>query len=529
MIFAVMVLFIATLLVAGAFAAVEGDVKLTRTNTARDKAYYAAEAGLQVFLYNLNTENSYWEKCAHPEKVAVPGASEETYSYETLPSSTTVGKKCEAGKPATIVESSNSATGTFRVKATGEATNGTVANAKRTIVATFQHPGFLNYVFLSVYEVEDPSTTGATQVNCEKFYPTRSSAECPAIPFVGGDEMKGPFHTDDAVALCTTPTVFGRAGKNDAIEMKGGHYAWPQGFGGCSNSPTINGEYFKGEQVNELKPPATDYELLEASPTKFSGRTVIELEGGQMKVVNAEHPAGITQAFPVSGVVYVENAKVGTCPKYTPFAGNETYEGDSACGDVYVKGKYNKSLTIGAQNDVIIVGNLYEESTGGASVQPTGSATLGLIAEEFVRVFHPVKCGGGSCEDEKTAGSLNGPCNYEDQSAKEGPPENWGWSAYGAKSGWGSLNSPVIDAAILSTKHSWIVDHFLCGNSLGTLHTWGAIAQFWRGRVCCNNTYTPGTGYLKDYNYDERMKTSQPPSFLSPTSTGGWKITRQTE
>ena len=93
MIFAVMVLFIATLLVAGAFAAVEGDVKLTRTNTARDKAYYAAEAGLQVFCTTSTPKTATGKNAAHPEKVAVPGASEETYSYETLPSSTTVGKK----------------------------------------------------------------------------------------------------------------------------------------------------------------------------------------------------------------------------------------------------------------------------------------------------------------------------------------------------------------------------------------------------------------------------------------------------
>ena len=87
MVFAVMVLFIATLLVAGAFTAVEGDIHLNRTTTAQDKAYYAAEAGLGVYLYNLNTNSSYWEKCETVSKVTVPGTTEETYSYETLPSS----------------------------------------------------------------------------------------------------------------------------------------------------------------------------------------------------------------------------------------------------------------------------------------------------------------------------------------------------------------------------------------------------------------------------------------------------------
>lgn len=534
MIFAVMVLFIATLLVAGAFAAVEGDVKLTHTTTAQDKAYAAAQAALQVYLYNLNSNSSYWEKCEHPENIALPGTSDARYSYETLPSAYAEKKaatekavaKCEASKSVSIIESSNSATGTFRVKATGEAKNGTSSYEKRTIVATFYHPGFLNYVFLSVYEVEDPSTTGANQEKCEKFYPSRNTSECPGIPFVPSDELNGPFHTDDSVELCGA-TTFGREGSKDAIEVKGEFYKDPELFG-CSSAPKINGEEITGSQVSELRPPSTNFELLEASPTKFSGRTVIELEGSQMKVVNSEYPAGTKIAFPTSGVVYVENAKVGTCPKYTPFAGNETYENDGPCGDVYIKGTYNKSLTIGAQNDVIIAGNLTEETVAGASAQPKGAATLGLIANEFVRVFHPVKCS-FSCKDERNAGATTGTCNYTDQAAKEGPPGTWGLSAYPANSGWGALKNPVIDAAILSTKHSWIVDHFLCGSNLGILHVWGAIAQFWRGRVCCATTLEPGTGYLKEYNYDERLKTQQPPSFLSPTSTGGWKIERETE
>ena len=311
-------------------------------------------------------------------------------------------------------------------------------------------------------------------------------------------------------------TTFGREKRNDLIEMKGSYYSGEL----CTASPVFYGEKITGEKVSRIEPPSTDYELLESAGAKFAGRTVIELEGGEMKVVNAEHPAGIKQAFPESGVVYVENTKGQTCPKSTPFGGNEVYEsGSQYCGDVYVKGYYNKSLTIGAQNDVIIVGNLTEESVGkeaaAKSVAPTGSATLGLIAEEFVRVFHPVKCSFG-CQDERDAGKVTGKCNYSNEVAGEGPPEGWGLSHYGAKSGWGSLNSPVIDAGILSTKHSWEVDHFLCGNTLGTLHVWGAIAQFWRGRVCCATTFEPGPGYSKDYNYDERLKTNQPPELPQP-------------
>ena len=66
------------------------------------------------------------------------------------------------------------------------------------------------------------------------------------------------------------------------------------------------------------------------------------------------------------------------------------YLTDSECGNVYVKGTYNESLTIGAANDVIVIGNT--TTTGGSSGgEPSGTATLGLIATNFVRVYHPVK------------------------------------------------------------------------------------------------------------------------------------------
>ena len=158
MIFVVMVLFVSSLLVAGAFAAANGDIHLNRTNTAQDKAYFAAQAGIQVYLYQLNTAPNYWTTCPHtPEKekvkegVAVPGTTDETYSYETLPA--TGHATCESGKQGTIVESAGSASGTFRIKATGKS-----GGKSRSIVANFSHPGFLNYVFLSNYEIEDPVT-----------------------------------------------------------------------------------------------------------------------------------------------------------------------------------------------------------------------------------------------------------------------------------------------------------------------------------------------------------------------------------
>jgi hypothetical protein len=169
--------------------------------------------------------------------------------------------------------------------------------------------------------------------------------------------------------------------------MNGGHYA-PSG---CTNSPNIVGTYT--ESAGSILPPPTDQEILEAAETHFEGRTEIELKPGTPNTMKVTKPgqAATIQNFPSNGVLYVENSKSEACAitSYTPF--NADTENDTGCGNVYVHGEYTESLTIASADDVIINGNL--ETTHEANGEPTGGATLGLIAENFVRLYHPVKKG----------------------------------------------------------------------------------------------------------------------------------------
>jgi hypothetical protein len=524
MIFAVMVLFVSALLVTGAFVAAEGDINQTHTNTAQRKAYYAAQAGVQVYLYNLNSSPNYWITCPRTptkenakkelenEPQAVPGTSDETYVYETLPASKVA--KCEANKPSTIVENATqTANGTFRIKSTGRAPSargpkGEQLYAERSIVATVNHPGFLNYVFESNYEVEDPMTLPEKPKVCEHYYKYRKenglTGKCPSFPFIEEDELKGPFHTNDAVDISGSPS-FGRNPK-DVIEMDESYYG---------GTPNLIGTLVEGGPT--LSPPATDEEVLETAGRKFKGRTVIELEEGSPNTMSGttynakgEKEEFKKLAMPSGGVIFVENnTAAGSCTlEYSPFVYNKNYEEEQEkpyCGDVYIKGKYTESLTVASQHDVIVIGNI--ETTHEASGKPTGVAALGLIANDFVRVYHPVTGSGVNTQ---------GSCPGGNNETKSTDPR-----------GWGSNENLVVDAGILSTKNSWIVDNFSCGASLNELTVWGAIAQDWRGRV----TKGPGGGGYphKNYNYDERLATDQPPSFLSPTTTTGWKIQRETE
>jgi hypothetical protein len=778
MLFALLALFVGSLLMAAAFSAANGDVKLSKKATLQAKAYYAAVAGIERYQYQLTANPNYWVECPKTAKAtAVPGSSDETYTYKTL-GSASASSGCTAEKQATILESTGSAKGTFRILATGTAGAG-AETASRQIVATFAHPGFTKYVYESNYEVEDPVNFGLESKVCEYYYAARVekglTSKCKPIQFASEDKVNGPMHTNDASAVCAkggSKPTFGRTSE-DPIEMNGGHYA----ASGCSNEINAIGTYT--ESAGSLLPPETDAELLESAEYKFSGRTVLKLKTGSPNTIEITKSEGAkeTKSFPKNGVVYVENSSSGCGLTYTPFNTDTTK--DTGCGNVYVSGEYTESLTIASAGDVIVNGNLTTSSESNG--EPTGGATLGLIAENYVRVYHPVKQGyttshvtpaleapinskcitvkelnakvfkstevseitttgltkgtevegtvagmiesgttiseikesekkiklskaakptakeatgkivrstevteittTGLSEGQEVEGTVAGTVeagttiseikasekkiklsNATKQSVKEisgttnktteitnitptglivgdeiegsGIPakttvteikasekkikisnaatksesniklkfygestklkfygENTklkfniptgyeynatlgkchkvesGYDKYiesenlyiincesntsytsesfckyendsgGCSSkvtnlsagedpnGWGALENPTIDAAILSTKHSWIVDNYKCGKKLGELNVWGSIAQFWRGPV--GTSGGEGTGYIKDYNYDERLATQQPPNFLSPSSTS-WKLSRET-
>jgi hypothetical protein len=392
MLFALLALFVGSLLMAAAFTAANGDIKLTRRATVQTKAYYAALAGVNRYQYQLTSSPEYWTKCptlgteAAPLKVT--GTTDENYTVKTLGS--TGHATCESGKQATILETGGTAKGTFRILSTGTVKEG-ANTVTRKIVATFSHPGFTKYVYESNYEVEDPVNFGLEPKVCEFYYAYRSThgltGTCPVIQFAPTDAVNGPMHTNDAAAICTkngNAPKFGREGRNDEIAMNGGHYA----AGGCTDAPNIVGKYTT--TAGSILPPETNAELLEAAGTKFDGRTEIELRPGTPNTMVVKNK-GVTKtvAFPSNGVVYVENSKSEACAitNYTPFGTNSVDDG--GCGNVYVHGEYTESLTIASADDVIVNGDL--TTTSESSGEPTGAATLGLIAENFVRVYHPVK------------------------------------------------------------------------------------------------------------------------------------------
>jgi hypothetical protein len=496
MIIAIMVMFVTSLLLVAAFTAANGDIHLSHTDVTQKQAYFAALAGVQEYEYKLEANPNYWQSCPTPEG-PVPGEAGESYKVTTLAASTDpeASKVCNSANPfATIIESKGRLANTFRIKSVG-----TAGSTKRALIANFQVAGFLNYIYFTQYEVQDPSAKKGTpkeQEECENYHKRREEigAKCQNIVFGPEDTENGPLHTDDAAEVCGG-AEFGRAGHEppDLAEMNGGAIAAGCGSGGAIyNTPT------KGPVKGpELVAPESDTSLhayVEHEPqdNEFTGRTELELEGKSNEIKVTTFEGGVLKTkkieWPKNGLIFVsrnegvcEYASTGFEQKATDTA--KTYEEEKNCGDVYVRGTYQKSLTVAGEEDLIINGNITPYGVTPPAVTP-GTTTVGLIATRFIRIYHPCP---------------------------------------GEKNGAGSLENPWIYAAILSTNHSFLVDNYNCGAQLGNLNIFGAIGQKFRGIVGIVGTH----GYNKEYIYDERLATDEPPYYLAPLKAG-WKIARET-
>ncbi len=527
----IMAMFVVSMFVAAGFAAANGDLPMSGQSKDRKAAYAAAEAGLNFYLTHLNQDSDYWTHCEQVPKPTptenapvnqpwngvgtdprtwrdIPGSTGR-YTIEVLPVklSTDPNAKCDVNDQTSMIDISS---GMFRVRSTGAAskTSGDAGN-RRSIVASFRRAGFLDFLYFTYYEDLDPSALSTSQARkdadkyCAGLYrKSRPAAgapsgfKCTEIQFAPADVVRGPLHSNDSLLICNSPT-FGRDNNNKADRIEVSQATNPTvAASGCTNNPTING-VFK-YPVEPMNPPASNRALrvvAQNGGALFTGKTFIKLNGTSMSVtttVNGVRTYTASMAFPDNGVIYVQSDD-GTCTTQYPTAA--TYTEENACGNVYVSGTYSKSLTIAADNDIVVAPTDGKTLTWGSAATPfkldgDSNSVLGLIANNFVRVGHPVN---------RSSGCSNV------------------FNAYDNK-------DLTIEAAILSIDHSFIVDNYDCGNGLGDLKVTGAIAQRYRGAVGTSG----GTGFIKDYLYDDRLKYRSPPHFLSPIDSA-WSIVRSNE
>ena len=514
MIIALGVMLVTSLLLVAAFTAANGDIHLSHLDATQKQAYYAALSGVQEYEYKLEENPNYWQTCEGPAgTVPQPENAVERYEVTVLPASSRPKgvTACSKINPfESTIESKGLLAHTFRIEAVGCAGKVEFATCKeqsrsqvstRKLVATFQVSGFLSYVYFTQYEITDPAALKENVAGCSHYRRQREELEsregftCEKITWFSRDKNNGPVHTDDAAAICGSPE-FGRKSKvppTDVAEINGGIYDSGCGSGVAPIFNTPTKSFITGP---ELIPPESDTSLASyvKPENEFEGRTELELKGTTIKVTTLENKKKVenTIPWPTNNLIYVKSTQAGCTYEYDPKSSDtiKTAEEEESCGTVFVHGTYGESLTIGADRDLVINGNILPTGVSEGAT-PTGTTTLGLIATRYVRVYHP--CG-------PETGEENGPR---------------------------SLSNPWIYAAILSTSHSFLVDNWQCGKPLGKLNVEGAIAQKFRGPVGTFSGETIVSGYSKEYQYDDRLATEEPPYYLSPLKTG-WRIARET-
>jgi Tfp pilus assembly protein PilX len=472
-----------------------GDARLTRADLDGKRAYLAAQAGLQSYLNSLNTTSNaaspWWQTCSNDTqaKMAVPGSTTGTfYSYAPVPANGYTA--CSTSDPvSSLIDSSTS---TLRIESTGysgpNCATSPSACQTRTLVASVRPLSPLDFLWYTVHETMDTAITG-TNSGCNTFYWQGSGPPSSCyIYWVTGDQIAGPAYTQDQFLINPGGApVFG-SGPADKIESEAPGTSQKDvcAFSNCQNAN------FTGTAVWNVTPkvplPSDNSNLVQdatAHGAVYAGTTNVQIntDGTDATVVNCPTTSTscktpVTLNLITHPIIYAS----GACPasNYDPTNVNYTTNSSGyyygSCGDVYVQGTYKTPLTIAAADDIIVTGNL--QTTEDSSGNPTGTATLGLVANNYVRVKHD----------------------------NSGNPDR------------------TIDAAILTLQHSFFVDNYNAGgNHLGQLTVNGAIAQFYRGAVGQVNA----NGYLKNYSYDDRLAVTLPP-YLFDLQNTQWGMFRQT-
>ncbi|MDR6610629.1 hypothetical protein [Leifsonia sp. 1010] len=424
--------------------------------------------------------------------------------------------------------------GTLRLRSTGK-----VGSTTRSIVADLKQSGFIDFLYFTDYEIQDPATS-STSCTPAYAWAVSSRPNCTTIQFAASDVINGPAHSNDTLQICgATFNSIVTTGYNPS---SGNAYITPSG---CAAGNFALSGYPRYSPVVAM--PATNTQMKQETRTDipstvarpgclYTGPTTITFNAdGTMTVrspwtratnvvgdpptaagVNPTtncgtpgyastgtlgSPSGQTIPVPANNLVFVQSVPTSTSDPNGYAAG--TYPSNFTCPDASSNGLgypaanerapsiSTSAPSYGCRNgDVFVQGNVhgavsvaadnYVYVVGDIKYVDTQNDMLGLVGQNAVWVYNPVNSSGSLLDS--------------------------------------SQNGREIDAAILSVAHTFQVQNYTAGKK-GTLTILGAIAQKFRGPVAQSSGGSITTGYAKNYQYDPRLAYQAPPKFLSPVST----------
>lgn len=407
---------------------------------------------------------------------------------------------------------------------------------------------------------------GAGYSNAKYWWNGRSTASCSEITFASGDKLQGTVFSNDSV-LASDPTFtdgFFTANpecQNVTAATATSNWKWClRKTYGVYSTANFNGHRPQYSTALYLNDNSAAFATYPGCHYYGSTRVIFNSDGtmtvwnktanngGQAPLAAAapagstpdcgtltalDSAAGATLPVPNDLVLYVAAApstvtrkqcysgQIGGAAGYTlplgtyssttpvnPTSSSTPYTYDvnmtestkyCAEGNLYVEGTLKGRVTVAAAQSVVVTGDIV--LAGGLS----GSDMLGLVATNSVEAFHPwvatyspTKPSGTWVWTASTAGTTNStvwPRQYTDPT------------------GATSVSGLQIMGSIQTLQHSFYVQQYKVGASLGRLEVDGSIAQRWRGIVGTGSGSVSTTGYLKNYVYDSRLKYAAPPYF----------------
>jgi hypothetical protein len=489
-----------------------------------------------------------WGAGTEPGWLPVNGSSTASFHYDVDITSTPVN-------------------GTIDLVSTGR-----VGTVTRTIEVTLRRGGFGEFLYATTYETTDPadySNPVQKYEQCAKYY-WAGRRNCSDITFIGGDKLNGPVHSNDSILMtdgATTnprgPWFTGTVTTSDpSCRPVDGVPRSPRDcYRNGNSSGTVSPRFDKGiayrsevelpESIGDLRQYVTEPEPApagwQAAGCLYTGATRIQFHAsgssqGTMKVWSpgsqgttlnpgCGDPNGTWPqdglAVPQNGLIFVQSVPAGqTLPVSGPCAAgafgtapaggslprsddyNQTLaEADCRLGTAYIDGTLKGRVTVSAESNIVVTGSL------GYQAGENGTDALGLIADNSVQIYHPISK--GACTQHEGAWVRQGGRSKWDP----GAGDCIAWER-GTNNLTGSVLNPVVNGAILTLNHSFEVQQYDVGTNgcasgsptcLGKLRVFGSIAQKFRGPVGQGSR-----GYLKDYNYDSRLRYAPPPYFLDP-------------
>ena len=443
-------------------------------------------------------------------------------------------------------------TGTLRVRSTGR-----VGDTTRTIVADLRQQGFIDFLYFTDYEMQDPLLSGAAS-SCVRYNWVQSRpSSCGNIAFGFGDVVNGPMHSNDTIRICDSrfrgpvTTANPSASQRYIPQNSNGTNCGGQVFdlpGYPAYAPVIGmpqtNTQMRREVRSDLPVDVPRPGCLYTGPTKITlnaNGTITVYSPWTRATRVAGEPAtsgtapaecgsltalrtspGATFTPPENNLIFVQNVPaVASNPNY--WASNSRPSGLQCRGESgsSVVGNSTSPATVTGngigyprQNEEAPRSNSYDCRVGDVFVEGTMNGNLTIAAENYIYV----------------TGNIVYADSQEDMLGLVGNNSIFIWNP--VRSNGNSLlgnNGRRIDAAMLSVERTIEVQNFGRGGDRGVLTINGAMAQRFRGIV----RQTSGgiaNGYAKNYVYDPRLRYTAPPKFLSPvTTTYGINVWIETE